>query len=121
MKFISFSFLLLAVVFTGCKKDFLQRDPGAPITSDDVFGDPILASRFADNSYNYMLDEFGRMSQGYKGTTGQFSDEAISSGAADSYPFIQIMTVGKFLDPNATDVVGVYNRMYQGIRNINVT
>lgn len=120
MKYISFYFFLLAVVFTGCKKDFLQRDPGAPITNDDVFGDPVLAARFADNSYNYMIDEFGRMSQGYKGTTGQFCDEAISSAASDSYPFIAVMTLGKFLDPNATDVAGVYTRMYQGIRNTNV-
>lgn len=120
MKYISFYCLLLVVVFTGCKKDFLQRDPGAPITEENVFGDPILASRFAENSYNYMIDEFGRMSQGYKGTTGQFCDEAISSGASDSYPFIAIMTLGKFLDPSATDVTGVYTRMYQGIRNTNV-
>lgn len=121
MKYISFSFLFMGMLITGCKKDFLQRDPGAPITSVNVFGDPVLASRFADNSYNYMIDEFGRMSQGYKGTTGQFCDEAIASGASDSYPFISIMTLGKFLDPSATDVVGVYrDRMYPGIRNVNV-
>lgn len=116
-------FILILMIFvlgSSCKKDFLQRDPGAPITGDNVFGDPVLAARFADNSYNYMLDDFGRMSQGYKGTTGQFCDEAIASAASDSYPFIAIMTTGKFLDPSATDVVGVYNRMYQGIRNVNV-
>ena len=121
MKYFFLSFLFMAVLATGgCKKDFLQRDPGAPITAENVFGDPVLASRFADNSYNYMIDEFGRMSQGYKGTTGQFCDEAIASGASDSYPFIAVMTSGKFLDPSATDVVSIYNRMYQGIRNVNV-
>jgi hypothetical protein len=121
MKYFFLSFLCMAFVgITGCKKDFLQRDPGAPITRENVFGDPVLASRFADNSYNYMIDEFGRMSQGYKGTTGQFCDEAISSGASDSYPFVAVMTSGKFLDPSATDVVSIYNRMYQGIRNVNV-
>ncbi len=121
MKYLVLSFLFIAVLgFAGCKKDFLQRDPGAPITAENVFGDPVLASRFADNSYNYMIDEFGRMSQGYKGTTGQFCDEAIASGAPDSYPFIAVMTSGKFLDPLATDVVSIYNRMYQGIRNVNV-
>ncbi len=108
------------VLVSSCKKDFLQRDPGAPITGDNVFADPVLASRFADNSYNFTLDEYGRMSQGYKGTTGQFCDEAVASGASDSYPFISIMTLGKFLDPSATDVAGVYTRMYQGIRNVNV-
>ncbi len=121
MKFSLLLFLFTACFFiTGCKKDFLQRDPGAPITAENVFGDPVLASRFADKSYNYTLDDFGRMSQGYKGTTGQFCDEAIASGASDSYPFISVMTTGKWLDPIATDVVGVYNRMYEGIRNINV-
>ena len=78
--------------FTNCKKDFLQRDPGAPITGDNVFSDPVLAARFADNAYNFTLDEYGRMSQGYKGTTGQFCDEAVASGASDSYPFISIMS-----------------------------
>ena len=113
-------FFLIIVLGTGCKKDFLQRDPGAPITADNVFGDPVLASRYADNSYNYTLDDFGRMSQGYKGTTGQFCDEAIASAASDSYPFVSVITTGKLLDPTATDVAGVYTRMYQGIRNVNV-
>lgn len=121
MKFLIKLFFLSAIVITsGCKKDFLQRDPGAPITDEDVFADAVLASRFADNSYNFNLDEYGRMSQGYKGTTGQFCDEAVASGASDSYPFVSIMTLGKFLDPSATDVAGVYTRMYQGIRNVNV-
>ncbi|MEJ7740724.1 MAG: RagB/SusD family nutrient uptake outer membrane protein [Chitinophagaceae bacterium] len=119
MKYISIYFLL-AILVTGCKKDFLQRDPGAPITEDNVFGDPVLAARFADASYNYMIDEFGRMSQGYKGTTGQFCDEAVAAAASDSYPFISVMTSGKFLDPIATDVADVYTRMYRGIRNTNV-
>jgi hypothetical protein len=114
-------FLFIIVVFlTSCKKDFLQRDPGAPITNENVFGDPVLASRFADNAYNFTLDDFGRMSQGYKGTTGQFCDEAIASAAADSYPFVSVITTGRLLDPTATDVTGVYTRMYQGIRNVNV-
>ncbi|MEJ7768764.1 MAG: RagB/SusD family nutrient uptake outer membrane protein, partial [Chitinophagaceae bacterium] len=123
MNFLAKLIFLSAIIFItgGCKKDFLQRDPGAPITADNVFGDPVLAARFADNSYNFLLDDFGRMSQGYKGTTGQFCDEAVASGASDSYPFVSAITTGKLLDPNfATDVSGVYNRMYQGIRNVNV-
>jgi hypothetical protein len=119
LKSIFLSVLVLAF-FSSCNKDFLQRDPGAPISGEDVFGDPVLAARFADNTYNYLLDDFGRMSQNYKGTTGQFCDEAVASAASDSYPFVSVMTTGKFLDPTATDVVGVYNRMYQGIRNANV-
>ncbi len=121
MNFFYKLFFLATIVFlTSCKKDFLQRDPGAPITGDNVFSDPVLAARFADNAYNFTLDDFGRMSQGYKGTTGQFCDEAIASAASDSYPFISVITTGKLLDPTATDVAGVYTRMYQGIRNVNV-
>ena len=115
--FIAISTLLL----TGsCKREFLQRDPGVPISGEDVFTDPVLAARFADNSFTFQLDDYGRMSQGYKGTTGQFSDEAVASAASDSYPFVAVMTLGNYLDPIASDVVGVYNRMYQGIRNVNV-
>ncbi len=116
-------FLLLGVLLsTSCKEDFLQRDPGAPITSEDVFNDPVLASRFADNSYNFLVDDYGRISQAqrHKGTTGQFTDEAIGSGAADFLPYMAVMNQGRFLDPQATDVVEIYGRMYQGIRNVNV-
>ncbi len=117
-------FLLLGALLlaTACKEDFLQRDPGAPISKEDVFSDPLLAARFADNSYNFLIDDYGRISQAqrHKGTTGQFSDEAIGSGAADFLPYMTVMNQGNFLDPLATDVVEIYTRMYQGIRNVNV-
>ena len=58
MKFIYYTlligFLLLNVY---CDKDFLQRDPGVAITETNVFTDPVLATRFADNTYNFLLDE----------------------------------------------------------------
>ena len=71
------SFILLIVATVSCKKDFLQRDPGVAITNDQVFSDPSLAYRFADNTYNYLLDDYGRLSasQAYKGNTSEFSDD----------------------------------------------
>ncbi|WP_266364857.1 RagB/SusD family nutrient uptake outer membrane protein [Tellurirhabdus rosea] len=116
-----FSLLLLATLTMSCEKDFLQRDPGVAISQNNVFTDPVLATRFADNSYNYLLDDFGRLStlQNYKGTTGQFADEAIFAEPNTGHGVLT-MNQGKFLDGLSTDVVSVYTRMYQGIRNANV-
>ncbi|MET4082762.1 hypothetical protein ABIB40_002726 [Pedobacter sp. UYP30] len=114
-------YILLISLFclstTSCKKDFLQRDPGVPISGDDVFGDPVLASRYADNAYNYMLNDYLRLDgNGNKGTTGEFTDEAVFAGAPTP---ISAMNTGNFLNTGATDVAPVYARMYQGIRVIN--
>ena len=115
----SISLLLLGTLLltASCKKDFLQRDPGVPISEEDVFKDPVLAARFADNSYNFLLDDYGRLEATHKGTTGQFTDEAIFSGGNGA---VTPMNQGNFDNPNASDVAGVYTRMYQGIRNVNV-
>lgn len=114
--------ILFISVFISCKKDFLQRDLGVALNADSIFTNPEYLSNFADNSYNYLLDDYGRLNPaGVKGTTGQFSDEAVSSSAADFLPYITVMTKGNYLDPIATDVVSVYERMYRGIRNTNVT
>lgn len=122
MKKISTVLILCLFASASCKKDFLQRDPGAPISQENVFADPLLARRFADNSYNFLIDDYGRISQAqvYKGMTGQFSDESIGSAAADFLPYMTVMNKGLFLDPLATDVANVYTRMYQGIRNVNI-
>lgn len=115
--------LILPVLFISCKKDYLQRDLGAALIADSVFSNADYLSNFADNSYNYMIDDFGHLNAPnyVKGTTGQFSDEAVGSSAADFSPFLTAMTKGTFLAPNATDVVDMYERMYEGIRNVNVT
>lgn len=123
MKFIRYTYLLLlaAGTFACSKQDFLQRDPGVAITEEAVFTDPVLATRFADNTYNYLLDDYGRLgtAQAYKGTTGQFSDEALF---AEAIPVHGVLTMnqGNYLDVASTDVSNVYTRMYQGIRNANV-
>lgn len=118
-KYIVFIFLVIATA--SCKKDFLQRDPGVAITGDQVFADPLLAYRFADNTYNYLLDDFGRLgtAQVYKGMTGQFSDEAVMAEPITAHGILT-MNQGKYLDDFSTDVGRVYTRMYQGIRNANI-
>lgn len=113
--------ILLVAGLLACKGDFLQRDPGVAITQENVFADPVLATRFADNSYNYLLDDFGRLStlQTYKGMTGQLADEALLADPNTGHGVLT-MNQGKYLDPLSTDITGVYTRMYQGIRNTNV-
>ena len=122
MKFIYYTLLIgFLLLNVSCDKDFLQRDPGVAITETNVFTDPVLATRFADNTYNFLLDEYGRLSslQSHKGTTGQFSDEAIFGETSLGHGILT-MNQGKFLDDFSTDVRVTYNRMYQGIRNANV-
>ena len=117
MKGKQYLFILLLMVFSlSCKKDFLQRDTGVPIDIDKLFGDPRLAAGFGNNSYSFLIKDFSRLAA-HRGTTGQFSDEAISN---DGEGPIYVMNTGQFLLPNAVDVVNVYNSMYQGIRNANV-
>lgn len=122
MKYISYILLIgFLLSASACKEDFLQRDPGVAITQENVFIDPVLATRFADNSYNFLIDDYGRLStlQNYKGTTGQFSDEAIFAEPSTGHGIVT-MNQGQFLDNLSTDVSATYTRMYQGIRNANV-
>lgn len=122
MKYIYYTLLIgFLLLDVSCNKDFLQRDPGVAITETNVFTDPVLATRFADNTYNFLLDEYGRLSalQSHKGTTGQFSDEAIFGETSLGHGILT-MNQGKFLDDFSTDVRVTYTRMYQGIRNANV-
>ena len=113
--------IFLIAGLLACKEDFLQRDPGVAVSKENVFTDPVLATRFADNTYNYLLDDFGRLStsQNYKGGTGQFCDEGVLADPTTSHGVLT-MNQGKYLDGSSTDVVNVYTRMYQGIRNANV-
>lgn len=117
MKRIQYLFTLLLLMLSfSCKKDFLQRDTGVPIDINKLFGDPRLAAGFANNSYSFLIKEFSRLAA-HRGTTGQFSDEAISN---DGEGPISVMNTGQFLLSNAVDVVNVYSGMYEGIRNANV-
>lgn len=105
--------LLILLGQTGCKKDFLQLDLGTRLPEEKVFADPMLTVRYADNAYNFMIDDYGRLQDTYKGTTGQFTDEA--TGVLISlYP----AWAGNYLVAGS-DMTSTYTRMYQGIRVVN--
>lgn len=105
--------LLILIVQAGCKKDFLQLDLGTRLPEDKVFADPLLTVRYADNAYNFMIDDYGRLQDTYKGTTGQLADEA--TGVLISlYP----IWAGNYLVAGS-DITSTYTRMYQGIRIVN--
>lgn len=108
------AFLSLISVFS-CKKDFLQRDPQVAIDVEKLFNDPKLAAGFGDNTYTFLINDYARLF-GVKGTTGEFSDEAISNSGV---PAVTVMNTGQYLSPSAFDVIDTYSKMYRGIRNAN--
>ncbi|WP_205945022.1 RagB/SusD family nutrient uptake outer membrane protein [Pedobacter psychrodurus] len=105
--------LVLLIGQSGCKKDFLQLDLGTTLPEEKVFSDPLLTTRFADNAYNFMIDDYGRLQDTYKGTTGQLTDEA--TGVVNS---LSAIWAGNYLVAS-TDIANTYTRMYQGIRIVN--
>ncbi|QDW24409.1 RagB/SusD family nutrient uptake outer membrane protein [Pedobacter sp. KBS0701] len=115
-KFIYLLFLLFLSTGYSCKKDFLQRDVGIQSDLEEVFKDPLLASRFGDFTYTFSISDYGRLS-GYKGMTSQFTDESIANNGQIE---VAAMNSGQFLDPGASDVTGIYTQMYRGIRNANL-
>lgn len=108
--------LVFAVTSYSCKKDFLQRDVGIQSDLEEVFKDPLTASRFGDFTYTFSITDYGRLS-GYKGMTSQFTDESIANNGQIE---VAAMNSGQFLDPGASDVTGIYTQMYRGIRNANL-
>lgn len=117
MKVQSYIVAILCVAFlVSCKKDFLQRDPGVPIDYEKLFSDAQLAAGFGDNTYNFLLDDYARLSN-QNGMTSQFSDESVSNTGD---PVVNLINTGRHLNPGATDVAAVYPQMYRGIRNANV-
>ncbi|MDB5190985.1 MAG: hypothetical protein JWQ96_548 [Segetibacter sp.] len=117
MKFRSNIALFISIaLLSSCKKDFLQRDPGVPIDYEKVFNDPQLAAGFGDNSYNFLLNDYARLTTA-NGMTSQFTDESISN-TGDIV--VNVINSGRFTNTSATDVINVYSQMYRGIRNTNV-
>ncbi|MEJ7828722.1 MAG: RagB/SusD family nutrient uptake outer membrane protein [Segetibacter sp.] len=117
MKVQSYIVAILCVAFlASCKKDFLQRDPGVPIDYEKLFSDAQLAAGFGDNTYNFLLDDYARLSN-QNGMTSQFSDESVSN-TGDLV--VNLINTGRHLNPGATDVAAVYSQMYRGVRNANV-
>ena len=115
-KIISLLLLITITASYSCKKDFLQRDVGLQSDLEEVFKDPLLASRLGDFTYTLSITDYGRLS-GYKGMTSQFTDESIANNGQIE---VAAMNTGQFLDPGASDVTGIYSQMYKGIRNANL-
>ncbi|MES2775625.1 MAG: RagB/SusD family nutrient uptake outer membrane protein [Bacteroidota bacterium] len=102
---------------TACKKNFLDIAPEVNIDETKVFLDPVLAAQYADNAYNYVVDEYARFNS-HRGITGQFADEAVSGNNEIS---VRTMTNGTYHDHyesgiSTNDIRNVWDRSYGGIR-----
>ncbi|HUC81113.1 MAG TPA: RagB/SusD family nutrient uptake outer membrane protein [Flavisolibacter sp.] len=114
---------VLAVLLcnTACEKNFLDRAPSVNLTENDIFSNPVLASQFADNAYNHLVDDYGRFNV-HRGITGQASDEAVTGNNEVS---IRTLTNGNYHDhyerggSSLNDISDVWSRSYAGIRVTN--
>ena len=108
-------------MLVSCNKDFLDRTPGADLPEKKVFSDPTLAMNYADNAYNYLIDDYARFNS-HRGTTAQASDEAVSGNTDVS---IRTLNQGRFHDhyerggESLNDIGDVWKRAYDGIRVTN--
>lgn len=125
MKTFNFRFAFLAMLllpFMGCEKDFLDRAPSVNISEEDVFSDPVLAERYANNAYNHLVDEYARFND-HRGITGQFADEAVSG---NSDVGVRTITTGAYHDhyerggAALNDIRDIWSRSYAGIRIANM-
>ena len=69
---------LLLISICSCKKDFLQKDTGVQLSNEQVFTDIGYTQAWADNSYNYLINDYAYFN-GFQGNTSEFSDESIDS------------------------------------------
>lgn len=129
-KSIAWSFVVLVTLLLSCKKDYLQRDVSVVQEKKDVFADPVLASRFADASYSYIINDYGRMGSGgqpYRGSLAEFADEAVSG---NNEAGIVAVNSGAWMDGNqmmeasaiisGTRALPPYIKCFRGIRNANI-
>ena len=120
-KIITITIAVLLLTQVSCKKDFLDRTPGATLPEDAVFADPTLASQYAINAYNFLVDDYVRFND-HRGTTSQASDEAVS-GNLD--PSVLTLNQGLFHDhsekvASLNDIVNIWSREYNGINITNM-
>jgi hypothetical protein len=107
--------LLLTLCFISCSKDFLERTPGVAITEDEIFADPALAARFADNAYNYVITKYVRFND-HRGTVSQASDEAVSGNSEGT---VTSLNRGLYHEHSTqaslNDIGNIWTLMYKGI------
>ncbi|RYZ15763.1 MAG: RagB/SusD family nutrient uptake outer membrane protein, partial [Sphingobacteriales bacterium] len=91
------------------------------LDEEKIFADPVLASQYADNAYNFLVDEYARFNA-HRGITGQASDEAVSGNGEVS---IRTLTNGTYHDhyerggASLNDIGDIWSRSYGGIRVTN--
>lgn len=111
--------LLLAV---SCQKNYLDKAPSVNLPEEQVFSDPVLASQYADNAYNFLVHDYARMNS-HRGITGQAADEAVSG---NNDVAIRTLSLGTYHDhyerggEAINDIRDVYSRSYSGIRITNM-
>lgn len=115
---ICFTVILSLFTLSSCDKDFLERAPGVNMTSEKVFADPVLASQFADNSYNFRdMSTYCRFAS--MSAMAQVCDEATTNSQVNVFPWYtgEYLTAGTY---STNDIDYVWQRKYLGIRNCNV-
>jgi len=107
--------ILLSVLATSCKNNYIDRTPGVALDEIHVFSDPILAAQFADNAYNYRINDYARFND-HRGSTSQASDEAVSGNSEGT---VTTLNTGDYfkhsLAAYENDIGDVYSQCYAGI------
>lgn len=107
--------ILLSVLATSCKNNYLDRTPGVQLDEIHVFADPILAAQFADNAYNYRINDYARFND-HRGSTSQASDEAVSGNSEGT---VTTLNTGNYFAHSTAayenDIGDVYSQCYAGI------
>lgn len=122
MKTIKQVILLFTVIFVAasCKKSFLDKAPSVNLPEERIFTDPVLAVQYANNAYNFLIQDYARFNS-HRGITGQFADEAVSGNNEIA---IRTITQGTYHDHYdkgfSNDIGEVYTRSYAGIRITNI-
>jgi len=120
-KIFTITIAVLLLTQVSCKKSFLDRTPGVTLPEEAVFADQTLASQYAINAYNFLVDDYVRFND-HRGTTSQASDEAVS-GNLD--PSVLTLNQGLFHDhsekiASLNDIVNIWSREYNGINITNM-
>ncbi|HMI04695.1 MAG TPA: RagB/SusD family nutrient uptake outer membrane protein [Pedobacter sp.] len=110
-----FTLVFLAMLGSGCKKDFLNVEPPTSIPAEEVWKDPALVSAFVTEIYNGL-------------SVGGFGEEMLSSVSDESlftHPTRGIDLVNSSsINPTTSGWVSVtwnYAPMYNRIRSCNLT
>ncbi|MBC7652875.1 MAG: RagB/SusD family nutrient uptake outer membrane protein, partial [Oligoflexus sp.] len=106
-------FVLITIVFSGCKKDFLSFDfTEGPVSSENVWGSDRNARGFLNFTYRGLLT---RYDLGGGALMSSASDESVNSSLSSS---INIINNGTWGPVNTFD--DQYSNLYSSLRSANV-